>query len=259
MPVTEKSEAPLNETDIANEIIAEEPRVREEIVSELQKANEQETTENPENNTNAPNESGQSYSNNKPQQEAFNPALHEVNENGQPRLTKDGRFRRKRGRSTGYKAPNTSGMGNATTSGKGTSNTANENTSSTNASGAANYAATASIASGVMFSAAQMIGPEWAPSDNERTQVESAMATYFESQGIQDIPPGIALVLVIGIYAFPRIQHENTRNKIRSFGETLGLIQPKKPERKPVVNVNEAPRVSVPPVDSSSFSGINLG
>jgi hypothetical protein len=62
---------------------------------------------------------------------------------------------------------------------------------------------------------ALVFGPEWQPQNpTERGAVVGAIKTYYEAQGIKDIPPGMMLAIVVGIYAAPRIQQPTTRGKL---------------------------------------------
>jgi hypothetical protein len=63
--------------------------------------------------------------------------------------------------------------------------------------------------------AGKLFGPEWLPSSNDEKQaVVGAAANYLRSKGLPDIPPGMMLVLVLGMYAAPRIQQPSTRGKL---------------------------------------------
>lgn len=60
------------------------------------------------------------------------------------------------------------------------------------------------------------LGPEWQPQNpQERELVVSSLAKYFESREVKDIPPGVMLALVIGIYSLPRLNKPSTAGKIR--------------------------------------------
>ncbi len=60
------------------------------------------------------------------------------------------------------------------------------------------------------------LGPEWQPQNpQERKMVVDCMAVYFESKEIKDLPPGLMLTMVIGMYALPRLNKPSTASKIR--------------------------------------------
>lgn len=60
-----------------------------------------------------------------------------------------------------------------------------------------------------------MLGPEWQPSKpDERTMVTVALAKYFETKKVEDIPPGLMLTLVITAYALPRFTQPSTKGKL---------------------------------------------
>lgn len=57
---------------------------------------------------------------------------------------------------------------------------------------------------------------EWAPdSDAEHEQLRDAAAAYMRAKGIDDLPPGPALLLAVGTYAAKRIQRPNTNTRWR--------------------------------------------
>lgn len=59
-------------------------------------------------------------------------------------------------------------------------------------------------------------GGEWAPdSDAEHEQLRAAAAAYMRAKGIDDLPPGPALLLAVGTYAAKRIQRPNTNTRWR--------------------------------------------
>ncbi len=59
------------------------------------------------------------------------------------------------------------------------------------------------------------LGPEWKPqSEQERELVADSLAKYFESQQLKDIPPGMMLLLVCGVYALPRVNQPKTKEKL---------------------------------------------
>jgi hypothetical protein len=60
------------------------------------------------------------------------------------------------------------------------------------------------------------LGPEWQPkSPEERQMVLGPLADYFKSKQIDDIPPGVLLLAVVGVYALPRFQAPSTSQKIK--------------------------------------------
>lgn len=66
--------------------------------------------------------------------------------------------------------------------------------------------------------AASALGPEWSPKDEqERQMVCVPMAAYFKSKQMKDLPPNLALALVVTAYAAPRFREPSTAGKMRLF------------------------------------------
>lgn len=69
---------------------------------------------------------------------------------------------------------------------------------------------------------ASAIGPEWRPgklqgpngiSIDERITLTRPLAIYMESKELPDLPPGVVVLLAIGLYSSRRFHQENTRKK----------------------------------------------
>lgn len=64
----------------------------------------------------------------------------------------------------------------------------------------------------------KVLGPEWAPASEQETEgVVQPLAAYFKSKGVRDIPPGVLVLLALGLYCAPRVTVPNTRTKLRLF------------------------------------------
>lgn len=196
--------------NLVDDITSNEPNVREEIVTAIEeKQAEQVPNDSPSVNGYIP-----------PTSEAFNPAIHEVDDKGNPRLTKDGKFRRKRGQRPKNSKPNTAPASESNPF-AGESNPF--------AGPEFDYAATATFITSLVFSAMESaFGPSWKPNDGERNNINNATARFCEAHSIADLPPGIALTLAFGLYALPRFNDPETLERMRSYGESLGLVNPKK-------------------------------
>lgn len=137
--------------------------------------------------------------------EEFDPDIHLSDKDGNPRLTKHGKFRLKPGRKTGtdHSAKQRINRPNA----------ANENISP-EMSMAAETAASMYINSGVM-----LFGEEWIPDSakREREHLVSAFEQYFIAKGIEDIPPGLALAIAMFGYAAPRLHMPQTQYRLSTF------------------------------------------
>jgi hypothetical protein len=84
--------------------------------------------------------------------------------------------------------------------------------------------------------AAAMIGPEWHPTDEERTAIVDALTRYYATAGVIDLPPGVALALAVGAYAVPRAMLPATRQRIAKL---IGAVTGRKPN--PIDNANAQP------------------
>ncbi len=138
--------------------------------------------------------------------EAFNPDIHEADENGNPRLTKDGAFRRKRGRKSGT------------------------NTVSSGDSGPAklttDYRGLAEFVCGVVFGGlSKTLGEHWKPDPEERSNIEKQTQRVMEQYQMVDIPPVMGLCICVGMYAMPRIPNPETQRRVRLIGARLGLCK----------------------------------
>lgn len=61
-----------------------------------------------------------------------------------------------------------------------------------------------------------VFGNEWQPkSKDEREQVVAALTRYFEIKNVRDIPPGVALTLVLATYSASRFRAPATSGKIK--------------------------------------------
>ena len=59
------------------------------------------------------------------------------------------------------------------------------------------------------------IGDEWKPNNpGEREMVVCALTKYYETKQMEDLPPNVALAVVVCAYSLPRLAHQNTRNKL---------------------------------------------
>jgi hypothetical protein len=66
----------------------------------------------------------------------------------------------------------------------------------------------------------QVFGQEWLPSSEENTALTDATAAYLKSINMTDIPPGWMLLLVVSMYALPRVTAPG-------FAAKFGLSKPK--------------------------------
>ena len=89
-----------------------------------------------------------------------------------------------------------------------------------------------------------LFGPEWqAKTKEERDAVIAALAEYYKSKGMQDLPPGWMLLFVVAAYSAPRLAHNNTQSKLKLLGhwckvKVTGFLAMFK-RRKPVAVATE--------------------
>lgn len=115
----------------------------------------------------------------------FNPDIHATDDSGNPIRNKSGSYRKKRGRKKGLDSADIAGQ------------------------------QVGVMMAGIFFGVAQQIGgDEWQPTPIERENIGVAAGVYANSKGIEDLPPGIALAIVVIAYAAPRFTKPQTRQKM---------------------------------------------
>lgn len=127
--------------------------------------------------------------------ETFDPNIHCVDENGNPRLTAKGKFRRKRGKAGARPTPSLNDVDPLRMA-------------------AAKQAAQVSIAA--TFLAGQMaFGEDGAPLEGESAQMEAAYTNfYYLSEKPINIPPWALVAMVTVTYAARRMAMEKPRNRV---------------------------------------------
>jgi hypothetical protein len=183
---------PQNENDTQNgkgieslvqETIEHMPRVNETIIENL---SSKEKDDNPVQSDSASNVGNESTNSNA-ENVSFDPAIHEVNADGTPRKTADGKYRKKRGRRSGN-----------------TASTPNSNPS-TPKPPPVDYTGLAHMALNMVFGATAMfLGPHWKPSTDEYNEIHKQAVATLEYYEMPVIPPPIALAIVVGMYGLPR-------------------------------------------------------
>lgn len=130
----------------------------------------------------------------------FDPSVHAKTRDGLPSLTPQGKFRKRRG--TGAQ--------------RVTSGTASGAYLSEADKAPARYAALGSTSAALTVQLGYMIGgDEWQPIKSgqidEFAQLSDAYRQYYQSVGLEDFPPGVALGLVLVAYAGPRLMMPRTQ------------------------------------------------
>lgn len=176
---------------------------------------------------------------------SFNPDLHERDpKTREPVKTADGRWRKKRGGGGRAKKPITLPLNNG----------AIQAVASFDFRGSAEFLCT------IMFGGLSNLGQCWTPKDDERRTIEDATAKYLQANNIADIPPGIGLMLALGVYAAPRIFHPETKETVsKTIAYLTGKDGPKQAPlqpRQPRTPEPEPKRMSAMPPPSNNGSGI---
>lgn len=138
--------------------------------------------------------------------EIFNPSIHAVDADGNPRKKLDGTFAKKRGRQAGYSA--------------------NAGNPETSAEDLMLWIEAKKHTQIVVGTGMAIFGLEWEATEGERIVMETAFHNYFESVGIVRMPPWIELGTAIGLgYVAPRIHLESTQQKMKQI---VGAIRSRK-------------------------------
>lgn len=154
---------------------------------------------------------------------SFNAAIHATNADGSPRKTITGRFALKRGKKSGAAPSATSqpatSIKGVVVPGASAQQSAKEQAARQGGAGAANL---------MLMCAVGLGGDEWQPRRDEKScmdeklMLETAFGDWFAAHEWQDLPPGLALVAAIGIYAMPRFQMPKTQTRMQKFKGWLG-------------------------------------
>lgn len=141
--------------------------------------------------------------------ERFDPNIHAVDDNGEPKYTASGYFAKKRGRKSGSSVL-------ADVSGETQKNNEVEvKRAKQRAAGSA--AANTLITLGVVIG-----GDEWRPifdknlGIDEKTNLENSFSDYFTAKELDDIPVGVALTIAVCGYVLPRFTMPKTKNRVSS-------------------------------------------
>jgi len=134
----------------------------------------------------------------------FNADIHAVDDNGDPKFTAAGYFAKRRGRKSGG------------------SNSEKKSTLGINQDPLLiqkqkQRAAGSAAANSLIMLGIVLCGDEWQPirneehGINEKANLEMAFSDYFEQNGLEDIPAGVALAIAVSGYMLPRFTMPKTR------------------------------------------------
>lgn len=156
----------------------------------------------------------------------FDPAIHVTDADGNPKLTKTKKLRRKSGRKPGQTAKTIFDSKDRNVTGLSV-----DEKVQARATGEA--AASALIMLGVVVG-----GDEWNPvidessGLDERQNLSHAFGDYFEQKELTDIPPGVALTIAISAYMIPRFTMPKTQTRFQTFKEWIATKLAKRRVRK---------------------------
>ena len=176
---------------LATETIEQEPRINEKVVANLEEKEKEQAA--PEPITYERSTQSDTYDDT-----IFDPNRHEIDpKTGQPARTKAGKYRRKRG-GGGKRATNSTETPNATTQ-----------------SAPVDYAGLADMTLNMVFGGLCMfLGPHWAPSPQEYAEIRKHTIKTLEYYELPEIPPPLALAVVVGMYSLPRYYHPDTQSRL---------------------------------------------
>lgn len=82
-----------------------------------------------------------------------------------------------------------------------------------------NYQALGDQVAGMWFYGGHvLLGDEWAPDAAEKVAVGGAFASYFKATQMNDLPPGVALCFVLGLYTMKRATKPTIQSRLKQFG-----------------------------------------
>ncbi len=139
----------------------------------------------------------------------FDKAMHIIDEQGEPKLTKDGKLRIKRGYGPGAKQPKISTIGGVDGL-IGFAQTQEQSEAEILVTGQS--AASLTFVVGMAF-----FGSDGKPTQEEINQVTYGYQSYFRAKNIRDLPPGVVLATALMTYALPRMIKPKTSKKISSL------------------------------------------
>lgn len=226
-----------NQTEsVIADLIENEPTVNETVVEALTQSSVE--SEAKHESVATENERNKNVS---PTMEPFDPAIHEVNADGTPRLTAKGGFRRKRGRKTGSN-------GNVGTSGPKTA-PSSDSASVNSETRTVDFTQTGKFLAGLLFGTCQGVfdQDEWEPGPDERLQIETSFVNFCQANQWGDLPPGIALTLCVGLYAIPRINMPKTRERMSDMMIAMGMRKKVKNTAQSQPNPNPNPNMQPQP------------
>jgi len=139
-----------------------------------------------------------SVSNSVPENQIFDPEIHAVDSNGQPKRNKDGTLSKKRGRKSG------------------TNSTAPVDTSVAAFDLECKNCAVLTVQT-IIILGHSIGGEEWTAEEAEKFAMVTAWEAYYRAKGTIDLPPWIGVLIATGAYAMPRVSKPNTRTRLTAL------------------------------------------
>lgn len=144
----------------------------------------------------------------------FSRAIHLTDEKDEPKLTKAGKLKIRRGQGPDAKTAESKIGGMTSTPGIGFAQT--------QAAAEAEIIVTGQSAASLTFLLGIMVFKEdGKPTQDEINQVTYAYQTYFRAKNIRDLPPGVILATALIVYAGPRLMKPKTSKKIGVLWEKV--------------------------------------
>lgn len=151
--------------------------------------------------------------------EPFSPDKHQVDSDGNPKLSAKNKLMLKRGRKSGSTAsPVKSKVANPSTQGT-------QIPCQDEAHKIQHAQATGKVSAHLLINMSMMIGgsdfaPQIDPKTgvNEKEALEAAFTDYYISTGKVDLPPSAALAITVAMYALPRFMLPNVQTRVKAGG-----------------------------------------
>lgn len=149
----------------------------------------------------------------------FDPGRHATDDKGRPLKTPTGRWKKiPGGASKGVK-------GKLGSPGPAQATPVEDPTAKARAAGAM-------LANTIMTACTVGIGDEWEPTEGERAGMEQAYGDLAVASGLEDVPPGLAAIVVTGMYVVPRLRKPKTKTWLQARWEAAkAWAQKRKAER----------------------------
>lgn len=151
---------------------------------------------------------------------SFDPSIHQVDKDGAPKESSTGKLMLKRGRKAGSTSAVKSKVGNAATQPMQDSGQTGLNENQLQQA-----AVTGKVSAHMLINVSMMIGgKDFAPvvdkntGIDEKLALESAFTDYYIATGKVDMPPNVALLLTIGMYALPRFAMPTVQTNLKAKG-----------------------------------------